>query len=599
MLLRTDSVTNQGDREAVVFGYAARIGFEGSFLQYTQANHWTGENQGCWEERFHGVRELCARGGRTCLGATPYTVLRERESGVMVAVHLLAGGDWSIRTEACGETLDAPYLILVAGPVQDELAYPLAPGETVRFSSLLFQSLPGGSPESGAPALHRYLLQDPAYQNRKTMPVEYNTWFYNFDTLDEQELLKQLDAAADLGCEVFTVDAGWYGQLAGPWYRQTGDWREKQDGAFCGTMRRFADTVRSRGLTFGVWMEPERFEKNAPPVLAHPEWFYEDPGDCLCIDLDQEEAARYFKAMIREVIDRYGAGWLKVDFNHSLGRDPRGKAHLGYTGRFRRIMEELREQYPSLILECCSSGGMRFEIETQKHFDISFMSDTVNSFDVLRIGEGASLRVLYSRIMLWCCFEPALDIPRYGSAQKTPMTLQPLKAIWDRAELVDPDFALKVCLTGHLGFSGELAALDDTVKTQIKKAVAFCKRFREPMRRSVRYLLTPVRPIADRSGWSVDFCYNEEEDIGIIHAFRLDSPLHTRTFLLPLEGEGDYRVEDYDTGKIDLYSAQKLRRTGLDIVIPKRYCGIIVVLTGVPAVSLCVPDERSPSRLQD
>jgi hypothetical protein len=242
-------------------------------------------------------------------------------------------------------------------------------------------------------------------------------------------------------------------------------------------------------------------------------------------------------------------------------------------------MDELREQYPSLILECCSSGGMRFEIETQKHFDVSFISDTVNSFDMLRIGEGASLRSLYGRVLNWCCFESAADIPRYGSAQKAQMVLNPLKAIWNRAELVDPDFALKVCLTGHLGFSGELAGLDEATKGRIRKAVAFTKRYREQMRRSVRHLLSPVKPIADRSGWIVDFCGDEESETGILHAFRLDSPMGSRNFPLPLEGEGNYNVEDYDTGEALILSAEKLRGPGLGVTIPERFHAVILVVT--------------------
>ena len=581
---RVDTVANLGPANATVYGYSALTALAGRFSAYSQANEWTMENQGRWQDLDHGGLELSALGARTCLGSTPYLALKNQENGESLAVHLLVDGDWRIRAEVHGSPAASPRVMLRTGPAEAELAYGLAPGESTVLSRAVFLPLPGGAPEAGAAAFQRYLLNDPAHQSPKPIPVEFNTWFYDFDNLDVSCLLRQLDAACELGCEVFTIDAGWYGRLEGGWASQVGDWREKLNGAFRGKMAEFAGKVREKGMEFGVWIEPERLMKNAPVVQEHPDWFLPDNDGLVYPDLDREDVAQYLFDTVSEVIDRYDARWVKIDYNHALGRDPHGSAHMRYLRRFWRIMDDLRAKYPELTLEGCSSGGMRFEAETQKHFDIFFMSDTVNPWDMVRIGEGVSARVLPGRVVRWCCLEPGGLIPHYDHEEPYRPLLAPKKAIWDEVENTDPDFLLKVCMLGHLSFSGELAALDGQTKALIQKAVAFAKKHRALIQRGVFHPLTAFRAITDRSGWSGTYVqgsgqYRPGDAVGLLYAFRLESPLDEAVFRLPADAvSGQYIVEDYDTGETFEAGSGELTGSGVAVGLSRKNSGALFVL---------------------
>ena len=568
---RKDVILNLGAEPVVIYGYNALTRMEGIFRLYSQSNFWTRENQGRWEPLTHGAREFTATGTRID-GVTPYLALHDTVTGRGMAVHLLQNGDWSMRVEARQDSVT-----LSTGPENGNLAYALEPGEELLISNVLFQPLAEAMPESGAAPLHRYLLNRAGGRTEKKIPVEYNTWFFDFQNLNEEALLQQLDAAAALGCEAFVVDAGWYGQSEGNWHEQVGDWREKQDGAFYGKMAAFAEKVRVKGLVFGVWMEPERFGKNVSVVLEHPDWFYPDADGFLCPDLDRPEVSEYMFNEIAGVIDRYSAGWLKIDTNHNFGRDPNGKAHTGYIRRFREITDRLREKYPALILESCASGGLRYDIETQSHFDISFFSDNVNPYYVLRIAEGAALRSLPSRTMRWCCFRNGGKVPAYLLPNGRNAVLTPRGALWDEAERIDADFALKVCLQGHLSFSGELAALDEDTKKKIQKAVCFTKKYQSLVQNGVTHLLTAVAGMENRSGWSAAFVHDETADRGVLYAYRLDSPAREMTFRLPLTGQASYRLEDYDTGESFLVNAESLREKGLSVQISERLRGRVLI----------------------
>jgi hypothetical protein len=215
------------------------------------------------------------------------------------------------------------------------------------------------------------------------------------------------------------------------------------------------------------------------------------------------------------------------------------------------------------------------------------MSDTVNPWDVLRIGEGASVRILTGRVLRWCCLQPGGKIPHYGFAEPFTPLLTPKKAIWDEVENVDPDFLLKVCLQGHLSFSGELAGLDERTKEQIKKAVAFTKKHRKLIQRGVFHPLTPIRSMEDRSGWSASYIEGEQaapgdaangNAVGIFHAFRLDSPTDERVFRLPSDAvSGRYVIEDYDTGETFEADAKELTEKGITVKLTYKNSGTVLV----------------------
>ncbi len=220
---------------------------------------------------------------------------------------------------------ELPFAVVELGLADENLRRALAPGETLALPEILFQPLPDGEPHLAAPALHRYLLEH-HFRRRQTRGAGrvYNTWFDQFEILDVPRLRAQLAAAKEVGCEVFVIDAGWYGAGGPNWWAQAGDWREKTEAAFHGEMRDFADEVRAAGLGFGLWMEPERFGPEAPIRAEHPEWFV-PVGGAARMDLNQPEAYAWLRGEIGRLVETYELAWMKIDFNFGLDADASGR----------------------------------------------------------------------------------------------------------------------------------------------------------------------------------------------------------------------------------------------------------------------------------
>ncbi|MCX6991675.1 MAG: alpha-galactosidase [Kiritimatiellaeota bacterium] len=567
---RSDTLTNTGKTPVTLSRCLARVSFPpGLYECYAQSSRWCHENQGAWQTLHTGVT-LRHAWGRTTEESTPYLALRAVGADQGLAFHVLPRGNWTIRVSPVTEGGDLPYAVVELGLADENLHWVLRPGESFVLPEILIQPLPQGEPHLGAPALHRYLLTNYFAGAKLEAPVVYNTWFDQFEILDVPRLRTQLTAAKKVGCEVFVIDAGWYGTGGPNWSAQTGDWREKTEMAFCGNMRAFADEVRAAGLGFGLWMEPERFGPEAPIRAEHPKWFV-PVGIAARLDLTLPDAYAYLRSEIERLVEIYQLAWMKIDFNFILDADAAGAELSEYTTAWYRLLDEIRAAYPETFFEGCASGALRGDLATLTHVDGHFLSDTVNPVDVLRISQGAWLRLPPGRLARWVVIRSAGQVvPRYGSAlAASPTTvLTPCGALWEPAVTTDLDFALLAAMPGILGFSGDLASLPPEQCEKVAQGIAFFKRWRRFLTGAAAHLLTPPETLDRREGWIGVQLQVPGDDTSLVFVYRLGvcgSPPPFR--LQALNPDTRYGVcpgtKEGDTG-IELTGAE-LMRDGLPL----------------------------------
>lgn len=574
---RRDRLRNAGPSSVRVRRALARLVLPpGAYEVYAQQSRWCNENQGAWLPLHAGELTFRNVPGRTTQGGTPYACIRPVGSRRGLVLHLLPRGNWVIRCAAVVTGDGAPFAVLELGLADENLDLTLAPGAVLDMPELLVQSLPDGEPHLAAPALHAYLLTRLSADAKPQAPVVYNTWFDQFERLDVPRLRRQLASAKAAGCEVFMIDAGWYGRGAADWSQQTGDWREKLDGAFHGRMRAFADTVRAAGLGFGLWIEAERAGTAAPVRLAHPDWFVM-AGAQARIDLENPAAYAWLRGEMARLITGYKLAWIKLDFNFEMDADASGAELSGYAARWRQLLDELRAAHPRTFFEDCSSGALRGDLAALAHVDGHFLSDSVNSVDLLRISQGSWLRLLPGRIMRWAVLRsPGAVVPRYGfrEADSPATVLVPGGAVWEPTASVDLDFALLAAMPGMLGFSGDLAGLPEAVAARLREHVVFFKRWRRFIAGAVGHLLTPPEPLASREGWVAFQLQEPCTTTSLLFVYRLGTAAPQTVVrlrgLLPGRRYGVRRALDAAARAVTLTGAE-LMRDGLPVSLP--VCG--------------------------
>ena len=579
---RRDSLTNVSPATQRIGRVFTRVAFDrGEYEVYAQSGHWATESQGAWLPLHAGSVTLFNEEGRTSQNCTPYACLRQRGDSLGLAMHLLPVGNWKMRFICRPQMNGTCFAVVEMGLSDEDLQLPLAAGETYTAPEVWFQALEDGRPESAAPSLHRRWLDHLPIPDRfPEPPLVYNTWLDEFDLLDVERLGHQLEAARTIGAEVFVIDAGWFGasEVPGSWFDQAGDWREKQSAAFRGQMAAFSERVRSKGLRFGLWMEPEHFGPHAPLRQQHPDWFTHGR-----LNLEIADAFSWLEGEISRLITDYGLSWMKVDFNLGLGSGVGTELHPYYRQWF-RLLDGLKIRWPGVFFEGCSSGAMRLDLETLRHFDMHFLSDTTNPVDVLRLAEGTLLRVPPGWLGRWLVLRPAgKTLPDYPSGY-LDTCLAPATSGWQPSQVfttTDLDFSALASLPGVFGLSGDLAGLPPGAQRRLGEHLAFYKQWRRFIRNAHAHLLTPVRPISEQRGWVVTQLCQPDHAGCLLFAYRLQDSRPT-FWVRPAELDSgrDYRVSVYPQGQEVLLRGDDINGSGLELRLPRPGSAAVYVLQG-------------------
>lgn len=572
---RKDSLRNDSSEAITILRCLSAFDFPPARYElHSQSSCWCRENQPRRQELSHGSLTLGCEFGRTTLGGTPYAVLRNLDTSRGLALHVVPRGNWIIRftRNTMGDSLS---LRVEAGLADRDLRLVLPPGESLELPELLLQPLGEAPAEYAAPALHSFLLRNHLPPDERDIPFVYNTWFDLFEILEVDRLRRQLAAAREIGCEVFVVDAGWYGGGNQTWSQCVGDWREATTRSFRGKMADFAEEVRAAGLGFGVWMEPERLGDNVPVLQQHPEWFFRSESGQFYPRLETPAVYRYTLEEMSRVVETYRLAWMKVDFNHFVGPDPTGAESSRYYEAWYRLLEELRDRFPRTFFEGCASGGLRTDIHTVRHFPLHFLSDTIEPVDMLRITQGALLRLTPGRLGKWVGLRSVgRTIPAYGQKEEEISigVAAPGGALWTGARVWDPAFVAATALCGLPGLSGDLASLPPETRQVLRTFGEFYKTHRRFLVRCAAHLLTPPRPLEDRTGWAAIQLQPPGEEASLVLAYRLEDSRSERRFpLRNLSPDRTYRLVPWPLSEASPRECAgcELMESGLCVSLPQ------------------------------
>ncbi|KAI8060744.1 alpha-galactosidase [Gongronella butleri] len=255
--------------------------------------------------------------------------------------------------------------------------------------------------------LHREMAESAP----KHLPVLYNSWeAAGFDINVDQQFDLATKARA-LGVELFVVDDGWFrGRNSdraglGDWFHDT---TKFPDG-----LAPLANYARSLGMCFGLWFEPEMVNKDSDLYRAHPDWVYHyddrrrsEARHQLVLNLVNKDVKDYLFERLTANIASIGIDYIKWDMNRPISEAGAGLApenakqvwELHVQGVY-ELMGRIKDAFPSLSIESCSSGGGRADVGILDFADQCWVSDNTRPDARLAIQHGISL-VLPPRAMV-------------------------------------------------------------------------------------------------------------------------------------------------------------------------------------------------------
>ena len=390
----------------------------------------------------------------------------------------------------------------------------LAPGDIITLPRAVFTAT-AGDLDDAANQMHRYQRTYLVPRVRTNQPplVQFNTWFPLGPKVDISNTIQAADAASVAGAEVYVLDSGWYG--SGDWERTLGDY-EPDPRKFPRGLEELADHVHRKGMKFGLWVEIENAGIESRLFHEHPEWCLPYGGkpwitaNRCQLDFAKAAVRQWATATIERLVSRYRLDWIKIDYNIDVG-DRFDPARSGQSGRrlydhlmgYYAWLDSIRAAHPDLVLENCSSGGLRLDLGVMGHTHTAWLSDVVDPIASVALGYGCTVQFAPELCNHWMV----------GDADSGVVNPAKPAGWWD--------FMLRVPMNGQFGISGRIPEWSDAVRKRVADNVALYRRIRGTIAGADVYHLTPVPRRNAPTGWTALQYVQPDGRHSVVLAYRL------------------------------------------------------------------------------
>ena len=364
-------------------------------------------------------------------------------------------------------------------------------------------------------------------------PVLINNWEATYFDFDSDKLIAIAKEAAKNGIEMLVMDDGWFGNRSSD-DMALGDWYVNED-KIRGGLKKLVDAVRSAGLKFGIWIEPEMISPDSDLYREHPDWAIAIPGrtgtlmrNQYVLDFSRKEIVDEIYSRIKAVLSSAYISYVKWDMNrplsdigsYALESDRQGELFHRYVLGVYDMMGRLLEDFPDILLENCSGGGGRFDPGILYFSPQIWCSDDTDAIERLAIQEGTSMVYPLSTMGAHVS-----DCPNHVTGRTVPFETRGY-----------------VALAGTFGYELDITRISQEERDMIAGQVEMYHKYNELVRTGDHYRLTSYRENGLNDSWMV---VSKDRSKALITYIKVMARPFKRSAVLKLKGldpKKDYRI---------------------------------------------------------
>lgn len=324
-----------------------------------------------WQHSAVNVLRFGQVGSMPVRGYFPWAAVEDTAAGVTWAVQLVCPGSWQLEVYRRDNGL-----CLSGGLADRELGHwmkTLKPGEIFQAPTAWVTVACGGIDEAAGRlvAVQELTLERVTQPvSEAALPVMFNEFCTTWGRPTASALREIADRLEGRGIGYLIIDCGWYSAEGTPWWSSMGDWVPNPL-FFPDGLGPVAQYIRSKGMIPGLWFEIEvcgedsaafrltdhLLKRDGSPLTAGLRRFW---------DMRDPWTVEYLKQRVTALLRDNGFGYLKIDYNESIGIGCDGAESQGEGLRLQLeavqdFIRGLRRELPELVVESCSSGGHRLE----------------------------------------------------------------------------------------------------------------------------------------------------------------------------------------------------------------------------------------------
>ncbi|WP_215085078.1 alpha-galactosidase [Exiguobacterium sp. s78] len=441
------------------------------------AGMWTGEFKKQITPVTPGRQTIESRRGVTSHQANPWFALEQdatEDRGEVIYGHFAYSGNWAIHVEQ-----DAFGFVQLSGGMNPfDFSWKLSHQQQLTTPTFYIGYANGFADMSA----HAHAFQRNVIMPRATeRPVLYNSWEATYFDVTESGQRELVDLAAGIGCELFVVDDGWFGERNSD-QAGLGDWHVNRE-KFPNGLEPLISYVKQQGLQFGLWVEPEMVNPDSDLYRSHPDWIYHardavrtTSRNQYVLNLGLPEVEQFILEMMDDLLTRHAIDYIKWDMNRAFSEpgvpkdqtDRQQELWKRHVDALYRIFDELRRLHPTVDFEACAGGGGRIDLGILSRTEQVWTSDNTDPLDRLQIQHDFSYA--YNAKMMSCW---VTDGPNWLNGRNVPLATRFVSS-----------------MQGTLGIGGNLSEWSTDELAEAKGWIETYQAIRPTVQRGIQYRLS-------------------------------------------------------------------------------------------------------------
>ncbi|WP_319591775.1 alpha-galactosidase [uncultured Draconibacterium sp.] len=546
---------------------------------------WAGEMSVAEEKLENGIKVIeCKKGVRTTQTENASFILSLNHPSLENSGECYGGAlAWSGNYRLAFQVDEWRTLNVVTGINPFLSAWSLKPGESFSTPEMIYTFSNEGRGQVSR-NLHDWGRKYGMTGGTEIHDIVLNSWEGAYFTFDENTLSGMMNDAAEMGIETFVLDDGWFGNK----YPRNnddaglGDWQTNTKKLPQG-LDYLIDYAHSKGLKFGLWIEPEMVNPESELAENHPEWIVQSNGrekitwrNQLLLDLSNPKVQDFVFNVFDSLLTTHpGIEYVKWDANRHV--EQAGSTYLSdseqthfwvaYTEGLYTVYDRIRAKYPDFVIQDCASGGGRLDYGALKYHNEYWTSDNTDPLSRIFIQYGTTL--IY----------PPVGAASHVSTSPNHQTLRmtPLK------------FRFDVAMTGRLGMELQPKDIQGDDRVFAEEAIKNYKEFVRPL--VTHGDLYRLKSPYDEGGWASQLFVAKSKQSAVFYAFSLEPHLRGIYPTIKLNGldpNKNYQIKEINKngksrfwGDGQTFSADYLMNVGVELKIADQYDSAVFMLKAV------------------
>ena len=462
-------------------------------------------------EKSWGGNFVCekigSRGSRPTEKYFPYAALEDRNHNVMWGVQLYHNASWQIELSRMGKDLS-----LSCGISDKDFGNwfkVIKSGESFSVPKAHIATVAGGI-EDLSDVFLKMRERDISAYGKDEMDIVFNEWCTTWGKPSHEGNLKIVDKLKDSKIKYYVMDDGWFDGTIGDWI--------PKESAFPKGLKAYTKDLRDRGIIPGIWMEFECTGTGSKYFDSkYDDMHLKNNGNVIVgvvnksrkesfWDFTNPDSYKLLKSQVIDFLKENGFGYLKVDYNANIGNGCDGAESKGeglrlHLEKVREFFADIKKEIPDIIIENCSSGGMRLDPSMLSVSGMCSFSDAHECIEFPIIAANLHYLVPPCQSQVWNVLKPEFDDNRFG-------------------------FTISAGFLGRICWSGDVMGLSSEQMDHIYNAEAFYDDAKDIIRhgKSKIYRTKDLMNFRHPKGTQAVIRYSDKSDKALLVYHTFENP---------------------------------------------------------------------------